>query len=189
MLSPDENSTGNTVQGVVSGRRMDSIEIAVNEFPEGSTFRLDMCPDEVTRKRQVAAMKLVEHATGRLGQLRDLFLYRREPRFRTDSSKTLAGKAIQQQVSEHLNESQRAAVEFAMSASDVAIIHGPPGTGKTTTVVEVIRQAVARGERVLACAPSNTGVDNLLERLVNTGEPAVRLGHPLEFWNLYDGKP
>ena len=178
MLSPDENSTGNTVQGVVSGRRMDSIEIAVNEFPEGSTFRLDMCPDEVTRKRQVAAMKLVEHATGRLGQLRDLFLYRREPRFRTDSNKTLAGKAIQQQVSEHLNESQRAAVEFAMSASDVAIIHGPPGTGKTTTVVEVIRQAVARGERVLACAPSNTGVDNLLERLVNTGEPAVRLGHP-----------
>lgn len=178
VLSPDEDSTGNTVQGVVCGRRMDSIEIAVNEFPDGGTFRLDMCPDEVTRKRQVAAMKLVETATGRLGQLRDLFLYRRDPTFRTDANKSLAGKAVNQKIAEHLNESQKAAVEFAMSASDVAIIHGPPGTGKTTTVVEVIRQAVARGERVLACAPSNTGVDNLLERLVNTGEPAVRLGHP-----------
>ncbi|MFN9974841.1 MAG: AAA domain-containing protein, partial [Phycisphaerae bacterium] len=50
-------------------------------------------------------------------------------------------------------------------------MHGPPGTGKTTTVAEVIRQLVARGERVLACAPSNTGVDNLLERLIGLGEP------------------
>ncbi len=60
----------------------------------------------------------------------------------------------------------------------MAIIHGPPGTGKTTTVVELIRQAVARGEKVLACAPSNLAVDNLLERLVRAGEKAIRLGHP-----------
>ena len=60
----------------------------------------------------------------------------------------------------------------------MAIIHGPPGTGKTTTVVELIRQAVARGEKVLACAPSNLAVDNLLERLVGAGENAIRLGHP-----------
>ncbi len=77
-----------------------------------------------------------------------------------------------------LNESQREAVCFALSARDVAVIHGPPGTGKTTTVVELIRQAVRRGEKVLACAPSNLGVDNLLERLVAGGERAVRLGHP-----------
>ena len=45
------------------------------------------------------------------------------------------------------------------------MIHGPPGTGKTTTVVELIRQAVAMGLKVLACAPSNVAVDNLVERL------------------------
>jgi superfamily I DNA and/or RNA helicase len=60
----------------------------------------------------------------------------------------------------------------------VAIIHGPPGTGKTTTVIELIRQAVARGEKVLACAASNLAVDNLLERLVRAGERAIRIGHP-----------
>jgi len=69
-------------------------------------------------------------------------------------------------------------VRFALSAKDVAIIHGPPGTGKTTTLVEAIRQAVLRGERVLACAPSNHAVDNLLEKLIAIGEKPVRVGHP-----------
>jgi predicted DNA helicase len=69
-------------------------------------------------------------------------------------------------------------VRLALSARDLAVIHGPPGTGKTTTVVELIRQTVARGERVLACAPSNLGVDNMFERLLAAGVRAVRLGHP-----------
>ncbi len=77
-----------------------------------------------------------------------------------------------------LNPPQLAAIEFALAAKDVAIIHGPPGTGKTTTVVEFIRQAVARGDTVLACAPSNHAVDNLLEKLLAVGELPVRLGHP-----------
>ena len=77
-----------------------------------------------------------------------------------------------------LNATQRAAVRFALSAHDVAVLHGPPGTGKTTTLVELVRQAVRRGARVLVCAPSNLAVDNLLERLLERGEEAVRLGHP-----------
>lgn len=169
ILSSDGDGRGESRQGVVSARRPDSLEIAIEDWPEGDRFRLDLSPDEVTRKRQVAAMNAVEKATSRSGQLRDVMLYDRSPEFRAD---------VDVMPMKGLNESQQQAVTFAMSANDLAVIHGPPGTGKTTTVVEVIRQAVASGERVLACAPSNTAVDNLLERLVAAGEHAVRLGHP-----------
>lgn len=169
VLSIDRDTNVGSVQGVVSGRKVDSLEIAVNDWPEGDRFRLDLSPDEVTRKRQLAALDLAENASGRLRQLRDLLLYDRNPRFRSD---------VKTEPCNHLNPSQQEAVEFALSSEDLAIIHGPPGTGKTTTVVELIRQAVANGERVLACAPSNTAVDNLLERLMNAVEQPVRLGHP-----------
>ncbi|MEZ6124905.1 MAG: AAA domain-containing protein [Planctomycetaceae bacterium] len=169
LLSADGDSAGRAMQGVVSGRGSDHVEVAVEDWPDGDRFRLDLSPDEVTRKRQTAAMDVAENATGRLKQLRDVLLYDREPAFRANVTVPPAP---------HLNPSQQEAVRFATSASDLAIIHGPPGTGKTTTVVEVIRRAVANGERVLACAPSNTAVDNLLERLVNAGENPVRLGHP-----------
>lgn len=70
------------------------------------------------------------------------------------------------------------AVDRALLSRDVHMVHGPPGTGKTTTVVEIILQAVARGERVLACAPSNIAVDNLTERLGAAGVKVCRIGHP-----------
>ena len=69
-------------------------------------------------------------------------------------------------LNQHLNVSQIEAVRVALTSSDMAVIHGPPGTGKTTTVVELVRQLVARQRRVLVCAPSNTAVDNLVSKLV-----------------------
>jgi len=77
-----------------------------------------------------------------------------------------------------LNAEQAAALDLADRAADVALVHGPPGTGKTTVLVEVVRRAAARGERVLAAAPSNLAVDNLAERLDAAGLRCVRLGHP-----------
>lgn len=77
-----------------------------------------------------------------------------------------------------LNPAQRAAVRHALSARPVALIHGPPGTGKTRTLVEVVRLAVARGEKVLACAMSNPATDHLAAQLVAAGLDIVRLGHP-----------
>ncbi|KAJ1948688.1 hypothetical protein EC988_005075, partial [Linderina pennispora] len=80
-----------------------------------------------------------------------------------------------------LNAQQQKAVRHAVMATDVALVHGPPGTGKTQAVVEIVRQ-LARNGRVLVCAPSNLAVDTLAERLghpaVRLGHPAVRLGHP-----------
>lgn len=79
-----------------------------------------------------------------------------------------------------LDSSQREAVSFALRALDCALVHGPPGTGKTTAVVEIILQSAARGMRVLACAASNIATDNLVERirLGNNKLKVVRLGHP-----------
>ncbi|CAM9164154.1 unnamed protein product, partial [Scytosiphon promiscuus] len=78
-----------------------------------------------------------------------------------------------------LNDSQREAVAFALSTRDVALIHGPPGTGKTTTVVALVKEAVARGWRCLVCAPSNVAVDGILERLGRGGEPLPPHSPPL----------
>ncbi|XP_039091327.1 DNA-binding protein SMUBP-2 [Hyaena hyaena] len=77
-----------------------------------------------------------------------------------------------------LDASQQEAVSFALSQKELAIIHGPPGTGKTTTVVEIILQAVRQGSKVLCCAPSNVAVDNLVERLARWRQRVLRLGHP-----------
>ncbi|SCU95738.1 LAMI_0F03554g1_1 [Lachancea mirantina] len=78
-----------------------------------------------------------------------------------------------------LNDSQKNAISFALS-NDICIIHGPPGTGKTHTLVELVQQLVEKGERVLVCAPSNVAVDTILERLAKVlpGNLLLRLGHP-----------
>jgi ATP-dependent RNA/DNA helicase IGHMBP2 len=77
-----------------------------------------------------------------------------------------------------LDERQREAVDTGLRSGDITVIWGPPGTGKTRTLVEVVRQRVARGERVLCAAPSNTAVDNLGVRLASAGLRTIRLGHP-----------
>ncbi|KAL8950793.1 MAG: hypothetical protein Q9222_003200 [Ikaeria aurantiellina] len=77
-----------------------------------------------------------------------------------------------------LNTSQREAIRFALASQEVALIHGPPGTGKTYTLIELILQLVKRSKRILVCGPSNISVDNIVERLVPHKIPIVRLGHP-----------
>ncbi|KAI1390223.1 DNA helicase [Hypoxylon trugodes] len=77
-----------------------------------------------------------------------------------------------------LNESQKDAIRFALASKEIALIHGPPGTGKTHTLIELILQFVKRDQRVLVCGPSNISVDNIVERLAPHRVPILRLGHP-----------
>ena len=162
-------------RGVVARVSRDEIQVAFSHWPETESdrpsFRLDKSSDEISRQRQRQALEKAQFsANSRLAELRDVLLEWRPAGFQPVVALPPLDK--------NLNESQKAAVNFALSAGDVAIIHGPPGTGKTTTLVELIRQIILRGERVLAVAPSNIAVDNLLGKLVAAGEPAIRLGHP-----------
>ncbi|KAJ5648607.1 hypothetical protein N7490_004979 [Penicillium lividum] len=77
-----------------------------------------------------------------------------------------------------LNDSQKDAIRFALGSKDIALIHGPPGTGKTHTLIELIMQFVQRKKRIFVCGPSNISVDNIVERLAPKKIPVVRIGHP-----------
>ena len=77
-----------------------------------------------------------------------------------------------------LNFSQNRAVRHILSANDMAVVHGPPGTGKTTTIVQAIRLVLQTEKQVLVCAPTNTAVDLLTEKLIEQGINVLRVGHP-----------
>ena len=181
VLLSEENNSGAadfSVQGwrgVVSSLDKESIQVAFSQWPEPveehPNFRLDHASDEISRKRQLQALEKARLVSaGRLTVLREVLLGEQPAIFHE------ADEYAPLDIS--LNKTQQQAVQFALTASDIAIIHGPPGTGKTTTLVELMRQIVRRGETVLAVAPSNLAVDNMLERLVAAGENVVRLGHP-----------
>lgn len=78
-----------------------------------------------------------------------------------------------------LNTSQNNAIQKVVEAQEVAIVHGPPGTGKTTTLVEAIIETLQRETQVLVCAPSNTAVDWISEQLMRRGVHVLRIGNPL----------
>jgi len=175
LLSPQGSKGETGWRGIVCERDEKAITVAFNEPIEDdrdqAVYRLDLSSDEGARLRQRQALHRARTAErDRLAELRAVLLGETEPKFTELAEPAMLDPA--------LNESQREAVRLALSALDLAIIHGPPGTGKTTTVVEVVRQAVRRGQKVLVSAPSNLAVDNLLEKLLGWGEKAVRLGHP-----------
>jgi superfamily I DNA and/or RNA helicase len=77
-----------------------------------------------------------------------------------------------------LNNSQNKAVKHILSANDIAVVHGPPGTGKTTTIVQAIRLVLQSEKQILVCAPTNTAVDLITEKLIEQGINVLRVGHP-----------
>lgn len=125
--------------------------------------------DETSYRLMFEALDRVANAkTGRLATLRDLFASADRPgRF------ALAPMALP-----WLNPSQEHAVNEILSAKDVAIVHGPPGTGKTTTLVEAIHETLRRENQVLVCAQSNMAVDWIAEKLVDRGINVLRMGNP-----------
>jgi len=112
--------------------------------------------------------KIIAGDNLRAAELRDIALGEKSPKFKDLPLIDIPG----------LNFSQGLACQKIASAQDFAIVHGPPGTGKTTTLIAAIRQAAARGLSILVTAPSNAAVDLLVEKLVDSGISTLRLGHP-----------
>ena len=173
-LTEQAQKAGPPQRGVVTRLDKLEIEIAVSKPPlsesDEPVYRIDAADDETAMQRSRSALARARNAIGdRLSELRDVCLGLREPEFDEVAAPKFEDA--------NLNDSQRAAIAFANAAKDIAVIHGPPGTGKTRTLVELIRQAVAKEQKVLVCAPSNLGVDNLFERLLARGTNAVRIGH------------
>ena len=124
--------------------------------------------DETSYKMMFEALDRVMRAKGRLGYLRDLF-YSHQP------AETFSFAPMH---FTYLNRTQQEAVNKVLQAKDVAIVHGPPGTGKTTTLVEAIYETLRRENQVLVCAQSNMAVDWISEKLVDRGINVLRIGNP-----------
>jgi superfamily I DNA and/or RNA helicase len=124
--------------------------------------------DETSYKMMFEALDRVMRAKGRLGYLRDLF-YSHQP------AETFSFAPMH---FTYLNRTQEDAVNKVLQAKDVAIVHGPPGTGKTTTLVEAIYETLRRENQVLVCAQSNMAVDWISEKLVDRGINVLRIGNP-----------
>ncbi len=173
-VSPKREPAPDAPTGLVARRRRDRVSLAFDEPPpewatEGRVV-LELQPSSATHDRLSGAVRRMREARRWQGVLRG-----EAPHFEVNAVHLPDGEVNDVP---SLNSEQRAAVEMAGRARDLMLVHGPPGTGKTTVLVEVIRRASQRGERVLAAAPSNLAVDNLVERLVASGIDAVRIGHP-----------
>ena len=124
--------------------------------------------DETSYRLMFEALDRTMRAKGRLGYLRDLFYSRQKAE--TYSFPDMGF--------DYLNPTQEHAVNEVLRAKDVAVVHGPPGTGKTTTLVEAIYETLRREPQVLVCAQSNMAVDWISEKLVDRGLNVLRIGNP-----------
>ncbi len=125
--------------------------------------------DETSYRLMMEALDRAIRGKGRLGYLRDLF-YTKSQKPETFT--------FQPMHFPYLNPTQEQAVNAVLRAKDVAVVHGPPGTGKTTTLVEAIRETLMRESQVLVCAQSNMAVDWISEKLVDRGINVLRIGNP-----------
>ena len=151
------------------------IEVAFLSKPpawcKDDNIRLDLFVNDVTFKRMERNLEKMRHISSPYSYIRDILLGL-TPSEPSNSLNFLPDN-------KHLNSKQKEAVGKALGAKDILLIHGPPGTGKTTAVVETIVQLVKQGKKVLATADSNVAVDNMLERLSKKdGISLVRVGHP-----------
>ncbi|RZS96631.1 AAA domain-containing protein [Cecembia calidifontis] len=168
-ISPDLR-----INGVINQVKKDvmTVTLQVEELPDWLSkgkIGIDLLFDEASYREMESALKAVIKAEkSRLAELKYILLGENAASF----------GAFHKLEDSRLNESQLEALGLVAAAKDVAIIHGPPGTGKTTTLVKGIQSSLETYKQVLVCAPSNAAVDLLVEKLQEAGVSTLRIGHP-----------
>ncbi len=168
---PEKENIG----GVINYVRDNQMIITLNhdELPEWidhGSLGVDVMFDEMSyREMEHTLKKVMKAEDNRLAELKEIFLGGEKPSF----------SSSHQPVHEDtLNESQNKTLNHILSCLDLGIIHGPPGTGKTTTLVQAIKHTVQAEGQVLVCTPSNASIDLLVEKLSDQNLSVVRIGHP-----------
>ena len=183
-------------KGIVSQFNSKKIVVAFDEEIEEETLPKNIClvqlVNQITYDRikngleKLKQMEFNEKSLNLINVLFEVF----EPTFNESNERKNYIKNLTF-FNNELNESQKDAVRFALEVNEIGLIHGPPGTGKTTTIVEVILQLVKLGNKILVVAPSNIAVDNIGEKLIqyksklsgknsniNLNFDLCRIGHP-----------
>lgn len=166
------------ISGVITYIKKNTMRVgfSVDELPEWveyGSLGVDLLFDAVTYKEMGEAIRqVIKTEDPRVMTLRDVLIGRKKAQF---LSKEEFPEYYQVAA---LNGSQNEAIQNILRAKDVAIIHGPPGTGKTTTMVSAVKMTLEREKQVLVTAPSNTAVDLLTKRLLAKGVSVIRIGNP-----------
>ncbi|WP_025270691.1 IGHMBP2 family helicase [Hippea sp. KM1] len=148
------------LEATVSATSRHYIEVMTKErLFKSKLYRIDLFVSDITFKRMKQAIENIENSEFDP----EIILGKRQPEVVHSNEE-----------SDKLNESQNEALRFALN-SELFLIHGPPGTGKTTTLAEVVRKNIGKG-RILVSADSNVAIDNMLEKLKD--RRVVRIGHP-----------
>jgi predicted DNA helicase len=175
MLSKQDPLRDDNPTGTVAEMTNYSITVSFDQKPHDFVFskdlRMDLYVNDITFQRMIDALDQLDEADDKLAKLKEVIMGKTEP------EKFSAGEPDYWH-NRDLNESQKEAVKNSLGAKDFHLVHGPPGTGKTTTAIEIIKQHIDQGDQVLAVADSNIAVDNMLEFLLEEDVQAVRVGHP-----------
>lgn len=161
---------GKEPQATITAKTNFSITVAFNSKPPPFAYkrnlRLDLFANDIVYQRMLDALKQLKGHESLL-----LLLTGQYPFYFADVE--MGGF-----FNTALNEAQQVAAQQAVQGRPAFLIHGPPGTGKTTTVVEAVQQSALQGEHILATADSNTAVDNLVAKLAEQGVTVLRIGNP-----------
>ncbi len=167
------DSKDRRINGIIQYLKRDQMKVVLNtqDLPtwvQYGNVGVDLLFDERTYREMEKVMKKVIAAKGdRLAELKSLFYNQYPTRF----------GELPIIHHDYLNDAQKNAVQHILAANDIAIVHGPPGTGKTTTIVHAIKLLCETEKNVLVTAPSNAAVDLLAERLSEKGLQVVRVGN------------